>query len=61
MRATVLENLMMGTLDPLNIPVTMTLPVITLDPMMGRSPPSSGPVKGRIPVLVLDVASAMPS
>ena len=36
-------------LDPLNIPVTMTMPVILLE-AMGQSPPSSGPVKESQPV-----------
>ena len=39
-------------LDPLNIPVTMTMLVSVLDPM-GQSPPSSGLVKGSQPVPML--------
>jgi len=39
-------------LDPLNIPVKMTLPVKRLD-IMGQSPPSSGPVKESQPVPML--------
>ena len=49
-------------LDPLNIPVTMTMPVILLD-SMGQSPPSSGPVKESLPVngLPRTTASSMGS
>ena len=43
----------MGTLDPLNIPVTMTIRATILAIVVGRSPPSSGPVKGSMPVLLL--------
>ena len=49
-------------LDPLNIPVTITMPVILLD-SMGQSPPSSGPVKESLPVngLPRTTASSMGS